>query len=203
MQLYDRKNFTWEVETMPDMKEEMMDLVRRSFDDDDIPPQSIPDIDLYMDQIITIFDQNLGGNKRYEDDKLLTKTMINNYSKEGVLKPIKGKKYTKEHIIQMLLIYNMKNTLTIQEIKRVLSGVYEEEDFDEKALEECYRQFLTFKQIERDTMPEVIRSMFRKSPIELRGKSDLMVLLLSMSAMSLYMKRMAETVIDEYFGPKE
>ena len=155
MQLYDRKNFTWEVETMPDMKEEMMDLVRRSFDDDDIPPQSIPDIDLYMDQIITIFDQNLGGNKRYEDDKLLTKTMINNYSKEGVLKPIKGKKYTKEHIIQMLLIYNMKNTLTIQEIKRVLSGVYEEEDFDEKALEECYRQFLTFKQIERDTMPEV------------------------------------------------
>ena len=121
---------------MPDMKEEMMDLVRRSFDDDDIPPQSIPDIDLYMDQIITIFDQNLGGNKRYEDDKLLTKTMINNYSKEGVLKPIKGKKYTKEHIIQMLLIYNMKNTLTIQEIKRVLSGVYEEEDFDEKALEE-------------------------------------------------------------------
>ena len=170
---------------------------------DHIRPSEIPNIDLYMDQVTSFMNDHLQNSRRFEDDKILTKTMINNYSKEGVLKPIKGKKYTKEHIIQMLLIYNMKNTLTIQEIKRVLSGVYEEEDFDEKALEECYRQFLTFKQIERDTMPEVIRSMFRKEPIELRGKSDLMVLLLSMSAMSLYMKRMAETVIDEYFGPKE
>ena len=45
---------------------------------------------------MTLFDINLADNKRHDDDKLLTKTMINNYSKEGLLKPIKGKKYTKK-----------------------------------------------------------------------------------------------------------
>lgn len=189
------------MEESNELKREMMDLVRNSFADDDIFPEMIPNIDLYMDQIITIFDENLKGNKRYEHDKLLTKTMINNYSKEGVIKPIKGKKYSKEHIIQMLMVYSMKNTLTIQEIKRVLSGVYHEnsKDFTAEDLENCYRRYLTFKQIERDTMPEVIREMFRKSPIELCDKSDLLVLLLSMSAMSVYMKRMAENIIDLYF----
>ena len=186
-----------------DMKEQMMELVRSSFLDDDIYPENIPNIDLYMDQIITIFEENLQGNKRFPGDKILTKTMINNYSKEGLLKPVKGKKYTKEHIIQMLMVYSMKNTLTIGEIKRVLSAVYEEEGFGAAELEECYRQYLTFKQIERDTMPEVIRGMFRQSPIELRSKSDLLVLLLSMSAMSVYMKRMAENIIDHYFAPEK
>lgn len=184
---------------MEDMKHDVMELVRRSFCDDDISNADIPSIDLYMDQIITIFDENLKGNKRYPEDKLLTKTMINNYSKEGVIKPVKGKKYTKEHIIQMLMVYNMKNTLTIQEIKKVLSGVYAEESFSALELERCYCQFLTFKQIERDTVPETIKAMFQKSPIELTDKSDLLVLLLSMSAMSVYMKRMAENIIDCYF----
>jgi hypothetical protein len=188
---------------MSNMKEEMWELACHSFEDDDIAPEQIPSLDLYMDQIITIFDENLKGNKRFPEDKLLTKTMINNYSKEGVLKPVKGKKYTREHIIQMLMVYSMKNTLTIQEIKRVLAGVYQEEGFSAAELEECYRQYLTFKQIERDTMPEAIRGMFRSSPIELKGRKDLLVLLLSMSAMSVYMKRMAENVIDRYFGKEE
>ncbi|MCI8442715.1 MAG: DUF1836 domain-containing protein [Provencibacterium sp.] len=188
---------------MADMKEEILELVLRSFADEDIRPEQIPNLDLYMDQIITIFDENLRGNKRFPEDKLLTKTMINNYSKEGVLKPVKGKKYSREHIIQMLMVYSMKNTLTIQEIKRVLSGAYAEEGFSAEELEECYRQYLTFKQIEREKMPEVIREMFRASPIELQSRKDLLVLLLSMSAMSVYMKRMAENIIDCYFTKEE
>lgn len=183
-----------------DMQHEMMELVRSSFLDDDIESDKIPDIDLYMDQIITIFDEGLKGNKRFPDDKLLTKTMINNYSKDGVLKPVKGKKYTKEHIVQMLMVYNMKNTLTIQEIKKVFEQVNHEAEQDSGILEQCYSQFLIFKQIERDTVPQTIKEMFGKSPIELSSKSDLLVLLLSMSAMSVYMKRMAENVIDKYFS---
>ena len=64
----------------------------------DLKSEDIPALDLYMDQIMTLFDIHLADNKRYDDDKLLTKTMINNYSKEGLLKPIKGKKYSKDHI---------------------------------------------------------------------------------------------------------
>ena len=73
----------------------------------------IPDLDLYIDQIITLFDQKLENNKRYEDDKLLTKTMVNNYSKAKVITPIKGKKYSKEQIISMLMIYQLKNSLSV------------------------------------------------------------------------------------------
>ncbi len=58
----------------------------------DLKSEDIPSLDLYMDQIMTLFDVNLADNKRNEDDKLLTKTMINNYSKEGLLKPIKREK---------------------------------------------------------------------------------------------------------------
>ncbi|MBF9672487.1 DUF1836 domain-containing protein, partial [Streptococcus pseudopneumoniae] len=86
----------------------------------DITSNDIPSIDLYMDQIISLIDNKLSANKRFESDKILTKTMINNYSKEGLIKPVKGKKYTKEQILQMIIIYSMKNKLTIQEIKRIL-----------------------------------------------------------------------------------
>lgn len=184
---------------MPEMIDEMRELVQNSFADGDLSPDDIPNIDLYMDQIITIFDEGLKGNKRFDGDKLLTKTMINNYSKEGVIKPIKGKKYTREHIIQMLMVYSLKNTLTIQEIKHVLSGVYEE-GLTAQELEDCYRKYLAFKQTERDTVPRAITSMFEASPLEVKTKSDLLVPLLAMSAMSAYMKRMAENVIDQYFS---
>ena len=45
-----------------------------------IPPEDIPDIGLYMDQVTTLMDTRLAGSKRYPDDKILTKTMINNYA---------------------------------------------------------------------------------------------------------------------------
>ena len=85
-------------------------IVNKVANKTDLKSQDIPSLDLYMDQIMTLFESNLKDNKRYDDDKLLTKTMINNYSKAGVIKPVKGKKYTKEQIIGMLLIYNLKNT---------------------------------------------------------------------------------------------
>ena len=47
----------------------------------DLKSEDIPALDLYMDQIMTLFDIHLADNKRYDDDKLLTKTMINNYSR--------------------------------------------------------------------------------------------------------------------------
>ena len=88
-------------------------IITQSLNKSDLKTQDIPELDLYMDQIMTLFENNLSDNKRFKDDKLLTKTMINNYSKAGVIKPVKGKKYTKEQIIGMLIIYNLKNTITI------------------------------------------------------------------------------------------
>src|SRR5699024_5544358 len=108
------------------MNNEKLDMILDQIENmSHLKSEDIPSLDLYMDQIMTLFDINLADNKRHDDDKLLTKTMINNYSKEGLLKPIKGKKYTKNHILQMLLIYSLKNTISIQEIKKILQPFHD------------------------------------------------------------------------------
>ena len=54
---------------------------------DYIKPEDIPNIDLYMDQVTTFMEEQLVSSKRYTDDKILTKTMINNYAKNKLLPP--------------------------------------------------------------------------------------------------------------------
>ena len=75
---------------------------------DHIRPSEIPNIDLYMDQVTTFMDEHLSDIKRHEDDKILTKTMINNYTKNNLLPPPVKKKYSKEHIYVLTFIYYLK-----------------------------------------------------------------------------------------------
>ena len=74
---------------------ELLDSVQNP---DYIRPQDIPNIDLYMDQVTTFMDEHLETTKRFEDDKLLTKTMINNYTKNNLLPNPNKKKYSREHM---------------------------------------------------------------------------------------------------------
>ena len=76
----------------------IMQILRSLQSLDYIKPEEIPNIDLYMDQVTTFMDEHLQGSKRYPDDKLLTKTMINNYTKNSLLPPPEKKKYSKEHM---------------------------------------------------------------------------------------------------------
>lgn len=88
---------------------------------DYIYPEDIPSIELYMDQITTFMDKQLHENKRHEEDKILTKTMINNYSKNNLLPPSDKKKYSKDHIILLIYIYYLKNFLSISDIQNLLN----------------------------------------------------------------------------------
>ena len=78
-----------------------------------IPPEDIPNIGLYMDQVTTLMDTRLASSKRYPDDKILTKTMINNYTKNKLLPPSNKKKYSREHIFLLIMIYYLKSILSI------------------------------------------------------------------------------------------
>lgn len=88
---------------------------------DYIKPEDIPNIDLYMDQVTTFMDEHLESLKRYEDDKMLTKTMINNYTKNNLLPSPDKKKYSKEHMMLLIFIYYFKNVLSISDIQSVLN----------------------------------------------------------------------------------
>ena len=76
-----------------------------------------------MDQITTFMDEQLAACKRYDDDKILTKTMINNYAKNNLLPPPVKKKYTKEHVLTLLFIYYFKNILSISDIQSILNPI--------------------------------------------------------------------------------
>lgn len=73
-----------------------------------IRPGEIPNIALYMDQVTTFMDAQLASSRRFESDKVLTKTMINNYAKNKLLPPPVKKKYSPEHM--MLLVFKLATT---------------------------------------------------------------------------------------------
>lgn len=105
----------------------------------------IPELDLYMDQVIQLFENKLGDNKRFKDDKILTKTMINNYAKGKLLMDIKNKKYTKEHIILMSFIYNMKGILALNDIKMLLESIvqkYNNKEIESEEIRNLYKLYL-------------------------------------------------------------
>ena len=88
---------------------------------DYIHPGEIPNIDLYMDQVTTFMETQLSSTKRYEQDKILTKTMINNYAKNRLLPPPEKKKYSKDHMLLLIFIYYFKNILSINDIQKLLT----------------------------------------------------------------------------------
>lgn len=89
-----------------------------------VKPEDIPNIDLYMDQVTTFMDKNLRKSARYpEDDKVMTKTMINNYAKNDLLPPPIKKKYSKEHVLVLIFIYYYKGILSISDIQTLLQPI--------------------------------------------------------------------------------
>ena len=92
---------------------------------DYVKPEDLPNIDLYMDQVTTFMDSQLASSKRYPDDKVLTKTMINNYAKNNLLPPPVKKKYTKEHVLTLIFIYYFKNILSISDLQHILNPITE------------------------------------------------------------------------------
>ena len=88
-----------------------------------IRPGEIPNIALYMDQVTTFMDAQLASSRRFESDKVLTKTMINNYAKNKLLPPPVKKKYSPEHMMLLVFIYYFKNILSITDIQTLLAPI--------------------------------------------------------------------------------
>ncbi|NLO99960.1 MAG: DUF1836 domain-containing protein [Clostridiaceae bacterium] len=86
----------------------------------------LPDIDLYMDQVITYLEKQLSVFSRNDDEKLITPAMINNYVKNEIIPRPLNKKYTREHMAHLIAVLNLKNILSLLDITRLIS--HEESD---------------------------------------------------------------------------
>lgn len=130
-----------------------------------IKPESIPDIDLYMDQVTTFMESNLAPSKRYPDDKVLTKTMINNYTKDGLLPPPEKKKYSKEHMLLLIFIYYFKNILCINDLHHILDPLVEKyfSNEDDLNLTDIYNEVFSLEKDEVSYLAKDITKKFNRS----------------------------------------
>ena len=129
---------------------------------DYIKSSEIPNIDLYMDQVTTFMDSRLRKWARKPGgDKVMTKTMINNYAKNDLLPPPVKKKYSKEHVLLLLFIYYYKGFLSINDIQTLLGPITEKyfQNGQEFNLEALYEKVFS---MEKEEIKELKKDVVEK-----------------------------------------
>ena len=172
-----------------DNKELVSSMLRKMTKLNYIKPGDVPGINLYMDQVTTFMDEHLSDSKRHEDDKILTKTMINNYTKNNLLPPPVKKKYSRDHLYILAFIYYLKNLLSISDIQKLINPL----------TENCFDTDKT------PDMEDIYREVFNLCKsfeyVEDEEQRDFLELfsLISLLSFDVYMKKnMIETLIDDY-----
>jgi len=183
------------------------DYINSQKSSNNINLNDFPEIDLYMDQVMQLFESKLNYTKRNDDDKVLTKTMINNYSKGNLLMKIKNKKYTKNHLILMGLIYNLKGALSLTDIKTILTPIVESFEKDQEyPLNDIYQSFLDVYDLNLEDLKnssnkiqENINNLItNKDNITGDYEKNLLLIFAYVSMSNLY-RRMSEKIIDQCF----
>lgn len=131
-----------------------------------VKPEDIPNIDLYMDQVTTFMDRKLRSTARYPgEDKILTKTMINNYAKNDLLPPPVKKKYSKEHVLLLIFIYYYKGILSISDIQTLLRPITEQffQNGKEFNLESVYEEVIGMDKDLVARLKEDVKQEFKES----------------------------------------
>ena len=173
---------------------------------DHIKVEDIPQIDLYMDQVTTFMEEHLKDSKRYEEDKVLTKTMINNYAKNNLLPPPEKKKYTKEHVLVLIFIYYLKSILSISDIQGILNPITEKYFGNDEnySLEDIYKEVFSLEHPETQNLMKDLAKKFNTSmntfPDASEDEADLLhtFSFICMLSYDVYIKKtLIEKMIDQ------
>ena len=107
----------------------------------------MPEIDLYMDQVITYMDKQLSVFRRNDDAKALTSSMINNYVKDELLKSPERKKYSRDHLAALHMICMLKQVLSIPDVSDLLKLLLENQPIED--------MYTSFRDIQKRAFTEV------------------------------------------------
>ena len=163
-----------------------------------VQPEEIPNIDLYMDQVTTFMEEHLKNTRRYEEDKVLTKTMINNYAKNNLLPPPVKKKYSKEHVLLLIFIYYYKGIIPMNEIQTLLKPLTDRyfqngQVFD---LESVYKEVVVLEKEQLEDLKKDVVEKFRRAEdsfTEVTGEEQEFLqkfALICLLSFDVYMKKM-------------
>lgn len=171
-----------------------------------VKPEDIPNIDLYMDQVTTFMEEHLAYSKRYKDDKILTKTMINNYAKNNLLPSPEKKRYTREHMLMLIFIYYFKNILSINDIQSLLGPLTDRyfRSENDMNLTDIYNEVFSMEKGELDALKkelieryDIAQGTFENAPKEDQDFLKLFSFICLLS-FDVYVKKMLiEKMIDE------
>lgn len=190
-------------------KDNLLDSIMESLDRiQHIKLEDIPNIDLYMDQVTTFVEKKLKNTARHpEEDKILTKTMINNYAKNDLLPPPVKKKYSREHVVLLIFIYYYKGILTINDIQALLKPLtgqfFQNESLD---LGDIYEEVFGLEKKHVDLMKEDIlqkyvqsKETFQDAPEESREMLQLFSFVCMLSFDAYVKKLLIEKIVDSMY----
>ena len=158
--------------------------------------KELPQIDLYMDQVITLLERNLKDFRRGEKYPLITGTMVNNYAKAKLLPAHNKKKYTGDHVLYLQVIYLLKQVLSTKDIG-VLMGQVERETFE--GFYEATRkvQHRAFVQLE-DEVRDLCQQMEEDSE-----RDPMLMLILGLASEAWARKLLIERLLDSHYASAE
>ena len=180
---------------------------------DYVLPEDLPNIELYMDQVTTFLEEQLQNTKRFEGDKIFTKTMINNYTKNHLLPPSNKKKYSRNHMILLIYIYYLKNFLSISDIKNLLDPLNEHfEDQDAKSsFYKIYDEIFHLEHNHNSSIKDSITEAFDKAAETFSDLDDSIAkeklqqfAFITLLGYDIYLrKRVIEKMIDQLYQPEQ
>ena len=180
-------------------REELYQIAKDATGESELSSAEVPAIDLYMDQILSLVsDKQKEGSERFWE-RQLTKTMINNYSKDGLITPVKGKKYNKEQIIQILTVYTLKNTLSMGEIKRLLQGVYATDGFTGEDLIRIYDRYMEVKETNRAYARDVLDGVMDRNGLDVSDEEGFLLTAGGLLSLSAFLRQTAQAMIEEHY----
>ncbi|MDD2957361.1 MAG: DUF1836 domain-containing protein [Lachnospiraceae bacterium] len=189
-------------------KDKLLDSILASFSRlDYIKSEDIPGIDLYMDQVTTFMDEHLQSARRHDQDKILTKTMINNYAKNNLLPPPLKKKYSKEHLLVLIFIYYFKGFLSFSDIQSILNPLTERFFHTDNTLnmEMLYEEVFSLERNEIEILKADVKRKYEAayatfSDVQEEDSEFLHLFsLICMLSFDVYVKKqLIEKLIDEY-----
>lgn len=169
-------------------------IISDALNDSHLEANEIPAIDLYLEQIIKLIkEKNEQGSERYYH-RFPTKTMVNNYSKAGLITPLKGKTYNKEQIIQILLTNSLKNTLSMAEIRKIMKAFEQSEN--DACIPKAYTKYIELKDSNKNICPDVIEDIIAENSFDTSSNMDCLMLCMALADIADYFKCISKALLE-------
>ena len=173
--------------------------------------KSVPDIDLYIDQMVSCLNSELSLYAKNGEGPI-TKGIVSNYTKHKMIPGPEGKRYTKDHCIFMLLVYYLKGCFSMDQVQRLMKPILSNYDSawdDNVDMQAYYKEILAAVRKSEEDFSEQLqeRILANKKFLADRGSDDdiseIVLLITTLIMRSNEERFLAEKLLDEYFPDKK